>query len=196
MKNLLLCGLLLTLFVGCNTKDVKNDAEISVEKTGSITVDVSPENEDKAMVKAPDFLLPDLNGNKKSLKDYKGNLIYLDIWATWCGPCIMQIPAMKKLEEKYADRGITFLSVSVDPDEDKEEWLNMIKEYNMSGEHLFAGHDTDFGKDYKVDFIPRFILISPNGDIIMDNAPQAMNPHSQEVNPEVEQIFDLYINNK
>ena len=101
---------------------------------------------------------------------------------------------MKELEKKYGDKGIVFLSVSVDPEKDKDKWMQMIKEEQMSGEQLYAGvTSSSFGLNYKVEFIPRFIIISPNGEIIMNNAPQPMDFATRSVNSEIVHIFDLYI---
>jgi len=63
---------------------------------------------------AIDFTYPDKDGNVFSLSSFTGNLVYVDVWATWCGPCISQIPALQKLEKDYNGENITFLSVSID----------------------------------------------------------------------------------
>ena len=194
MNNLLLGGIMFIFFIGCNTKDAKDETDKNIENVDSEFVENDTKVEDTVLDKAPDFNLPDIDGNIKSLKDYKGKLIYLDIWATWCGPCRIQIPAMKELEKKYGDKGIVFLSVSVDPEKDKDKWMQMIKEEQMSGEQLYAGvTSSSFGLNYKVEFIPRFIIISPNGEIIMNNAPQPMDFATRSVNSEIVHIFELYI---
>lgn len=193
MKNLLLFSIIITLIAGCNTKDVKEYNDNQSEIIDSVNNNSSIESE-VALNKAPNFSLPDIDGNLKTLEDYKGKLIYLDIWATWCGPCRMQIPAMKELEKKYKDQDIVFLSISVDPEKDKNKWKQMIKDEQMSGEHLYAGvTSSSFGYDYKVEFIPRFVLISPNGDILMDHAPQPIDMNSGGINPDLIRLFDLYI---
>ncbi len=62
---------------------------------------------------APDFTLTDLNGQKVSLSDFKGKVIIVDFWATWCGPCKMEIPSFIKLQEDYKDE-VVVLGVSLD----------------------------------------------------------------------------------
>ena len=69
---------------------------------------------------SPDFELEDHKGGTKSLKDFKGKYVYIDVWATWCGPCLGQIPSLQKLEEKYKDKKIAFISISIDTPEDRE----------------------------------------------------------------------------
>ena len=67
-----------------------------------------------ALQTAPDFILPDLSGNLVSLKQYKGNIVLLDFWATWCPPCRISIPELVKLQEKYRDQGVVILGISMD----------------------------------------------------------------------------------
>jgi cytochrome c biogenesis protein CcmG/thiol:disulfide interchange protein DsbE len=63
---------------------------------------------------APDFTLQDLSGMEVSLRQHKGQVVLLDFWATWCGPCRMSIPELVRLQEKYQDQGLVVLGVSAD----------------------------------------------------------------------------------
>jgi peroxiredoxin len=63
---------------------------------------------------APDFSLLDISGQTVSLEQYRGSVVLLDFWATWCGPCRMTIPLLSKLHEQYKDKGLVILGVSVD----------------------------------------------------------------------------------
>jgi peroxiredoxin len=63
---------------------------------------------------APDFTLTELNGQKLSLSDYRGKVVLLDFWATWCGPCRVEIPGLIELQNKYRDQGFTVIGVSLD----------------------------------------------------------------------------------
>src|SRR5690606_31226559 len=113
--------------------------------------------EEMAAIKeyAPAFNLNSFQGNNISLADMKGKYLFVDIWATWCRPCLQQLPAMKELEEKYRDQNIEFVSISVDKDADKGKWAKMIQDKEMAGIQLFAGKQTSFSKDYEVSSIPR-----------------------------------------
>lgn len=71
--------------------------------------------EDKRQA-APDFALKDVNGKTVHLSDYRGKVVLLDFWATWCGPCKMEIPWFMEFERKYKDRGFAVLGVSMDDD--------------------------------------------------------------------------------
>lgn len=64
--------------------------------------------------KAPDFSLPDLSGKTVTLKQYRGSVVVLDFWATWCPPCRASIPELVKLQEKYKDKGLVILGITTD----------------------------------------------------------------------------------
>lgn len=63
---------------------------------------------------APDFSLPELDGQKLALSDYRGHVVLLDFWATWCEPCREEIPRFVELQDKYRDRGFQIIGVSMD----------------------------------------------------------------------------------
>ena len=191
MKKVIYFVLFASIIIGCQSKE-SSTIEVSDLNNDSIT-EVQKEEENKDLVKAPEFSLPDINGKETSLEDFKGKLVYMDIWATWCGPCLVQLPALKEFEEKYRGEDIVFMSVSTDPDKDKQKWMNMVKEKEMGGVQLFAGHESGFSEAYNVEFIPRFVLVSPSGDILLDQAPEPMDYMTGERNVALEQILDLYL---
>ena len=63
---------------------------------------------------APSFTLRDINGAEVSLSDYKGTVVLLNFWATWCGPCKQEMPHLNKMNDEFSDQGFTVLSVSID----------------------------------------------------------------------------------
>ena len=119
---------------------------------------------------AVDFTYPDIDGNDVSLSSLKGKLVYADVWATWCGPCLGEIPSLQKLEEEYHGKNIIFLSVSVDTD--KDAWMKMVKEDNLGGIQLWANGWSQITKDYAIFGIPRFMLFSADGKVISSDAPR------------------------
>lgn len=70
--------------------------------------------EEPALIEVKNFTLTDLNGEKISLSDYRGKVVILDFWATWCPPCVKEIPHFNELALEYADSGLAVLGVSVD----------------------------------------------------------------------------------
>lgn len=126
---------------------------------------------------AIDFTYPDRNGKQVSLSDFKGKVVVVDVWATWCGPCKAEIPHLKKLEKEFEGRDdIVFLGVSVDKAKDKEKWLKMIDDEQMAGIHLFADGFSEITKSYQITGIPRFMVFDKQGNIVSTNAPRPSNP--------------------
>ncbi|KGL58774.1 TlpA family protein disulfide reductase [Polaribacter sp. Hel1_85] len=113
-------------------------------------------------------------GGTTSLDDLKGKYVYIDVWATWCRPCIGEIPALKEIEKKYHGKNIEFVSISVDRQSSYEKWKKMVKDKELGGVQLFADNDfkSKFMKDYVINGIPKFILLDPKGNIVNANAPR------------------------
>ena len=130
----------------------------------------------KAGEPAIDFTYPDTDGNEFSLASFKGTLVYVDVWATWCGPCKAEIPSLQKLEADYHGKDITFMSVSVDTD--KEAWEKMVAEKELGGVQLWADGWSKITKDYAIFSIPRFMLFDAEGNVISTNAPR---PSSEDI---------------
>ncbi|WP_157961109.1 TlpA family protein disulfide reductase [Lutibacter citreus] len=126
-------------------------------------------------------------GGTTSLDDLKGKYVYIDVWATWCGPCKTEIPFLKKVEKKYHGKNIEFVSISIDLAKDHDKWKTMIEDKELKGIQLLADNDwkSDFISEYLVKGIPRFILIDPAGKIINSNAPR----------PSSEKLIELFNEN-
>jgi len=117
-------------------------------------------------------------GGATSLTDLKGKYVYIDVWATWCGPCKAEIPHLKKVEADFHDKNIAFVSVSIDEPKNHDKWINMVTEKELKGVQLYADNnwESKFVKDYYIKGIPRFILVDPDGNIISPNAPRPSSP--------------------
>ncbi|MEO8148841.1 MAG: TlpA disulfide reductase family protein [Bacteroidia bacterium] len=114
---------------------------------------------------APEFNFADINGKTYSLKDFKGKVVYLDAWASWCGPCKQQIPAAKELEEKFKGKDVAFVAVSIDANEDA--WKKCLADLTPAGLHLLAkGDGGAFSRNYGIMTIPRYYIIDRNGNIV------------------------------
>lgn len=125
---------------------------------------------------SPDFRALDVDGKFHTLADYKGKYLYIDLWATWCGPCRREIPFLKKLEEEYRGRNITFLSLSTDAR--RADWLKVVQAQKLTGVQLFLGAGQRFQTAYKAEGIPHFILLDPEGKIVNGNM---LRPSSADI---------------
>lgn len=187
-KSIFIFALLSIVLIQC--KKAEEQMEIGTVKERSA--------EEIASIKeyAPKFNLNSIDGNQISLESMKGKYLFVDIWATWCGPCLQQIPAMKELEEKYKGQNIEFVSISVDKDADKAKWAKMIEVREMGGTQLFAGKQTSFSRDYEVSSIPKFLIIGKEGEIIDENPPRPMDYQTRKVNLELVAMLDNLLKEK
>ncbi|RZW56899.1 MAG: TlpA family protein disulfide reductase [Flavobacteriaceae bacterium] len=117
-------------------------------------------------------------GGTMSLEDLRGKYVYVDVWATWCGPCKREIPYLKEVEQKYHEKNIAFVSTSIDKSKDHNVWVEMVKDKQLGGIQLFADNDwnSKFVTDYAIEGIPRFLLIDPEGQIVTADAPRPSDP--------------------
>ena len=123
-----------------------------------------------------DFSYPNISSEMISLSSFRGRLVYVDVWATWCGPCIAEIPSLERLQKDYENMDIVFLSVSVDTD--KEAWEKMLTEDQLGGVQLWADGWSQITKSYAIFGIPRFMLVDKSGELIAVDAPR---PSSNEI---------------
>lgn len=123
---------------------------------------------------APSFELMDNNDKKVTLADFKGKYVYIDFWATWCKPCIAEIPSLKKVEEKFKDKNIVFLSISIDNQKDIGKWKKFILDNELHGPQLIGdnGWKSKVSKEYIIQSVPRFVLIDTEGFLVDIDAPR------------------------
>jgi len=124
---------------------------------------------------APDFTLTDASGKKISLSQLRGKVVYLDFWATWCGPCLAEMPASQELRRKFAGRDVVFLYVSLDAQAaDWHKYLTGKVIASANAVHLHDGgaFDGPAPKAFNVQSIPSYWIIGRDGRILANNPPR------------------------
>ena len=130
---------------------------------------------------APAFTLTDIDGNEVSLSDFAGKVVYLDFWASWCGPCMREVPFAKELKKRmqgYDD--LVFLYISVDTDE--MAWRNKVAEMEIQGVHVnVPGFGHQVPESYNLKGVPTFYLIGRDGKIFDNRPPRPSGSQVDEV---------------
>lgn len=137
---------------------------------------------------APEFEGYTPDGKKISIKDLKGKIVYVDVWATWCGPCVAEIPFSKKLQEELKnDDRIQFLNVSIDTQ--RSAWEQFLeKDKAWKGHHIILDPEKNiaFSRAYKLFGVPDYILIDQRGNIVTVKAPR---PSDKNIRKEIQQLL-------
>ncbi len=129
-------------------------------------------------------------GGKTSLEDLKGKIVYVEIWATWCGPCIKEMPYLTEIIKEYKNNeNIVFVNISIDAKNEYDKWRAMVPEKNVGGIQLLAddGLQSEFMKFYSVGLIPRSIMLDAEGNIISQHAPR---PSSKDIRTFINDILN------
>ena len=118
---------------------------------------------------APEFSFPTTDGKKKlGPQDFKGKILVLDFWASWCGPCRAEIPHLKEAYKEYSNKGVAFFSVSIDKDD--AAWRKAMKEENMPWTQAQAPKaGKDVMKQYQFSGIPYILVLDEEGKIVAKN---------------------------
>lgn len=122
------------------------------------------------------FKFKDIDSNTFSLEDFKAKYTYIYVWASWCSSCKEDLIVFNDLQNKFKDKNISFVSLSLD--NDKAVWKRNINELNLSGIQLNYDRDIEFMEDYMIYYLPRYILLDKNGNIF---DARAISARSKEV---------------
>jgi thiol-disulfide isomerase/thioredoxin len=115
------------------------------------------------------------------LKNNRGRVLYIDFWASWCKPCLKEMPASKALIEKYKGKiGFVYLSI----DDDNDAWRAALKKYDLEkpflANHFRIGPQSDAAILFDVNAIPRYLLIDKKGNFVDHNAKRPSDPKLED----------------
>ncbi|WP_316817401.1 TlpA disulfide reductase family protein [Pedobacter nyackensis] len=116
-------------------------------------------------------------GETVSLDQFKGKYLFIDLWASWCVPCIKMTPFVQQLEKQYEGKNINFVAISIDAN--KQNWLSKMKELNMHG-HQLLDLPNAFGKNLNITGIPHYMIYDPEGKLVVYKAVMPDNPKLKE----------------
>ena len=114
---------------------------------------------------APDFTLEAVGGNRVSLSDYRGKVVMLNLWATWCPPCVRETPRLVRTYEKYRDQGFVILGINTTYQDDRAKVEQFVRDKQVSYPVLFDMKD-EFGQKYGSRLLPTSYLIDRSGKIV------------------------------
>ena len=110
-----------------------------------------------------DFILTDAEGKQKKLSDFRGNIVILSFWASWCTPCLVELPTFAEMEKKYNEKGLRVIAVNVD---DGEEGRNTAKEFWSKEKFPFPNFfdaQKELAQKFEVDMLPSNFVIDKHG---------------------------------
>ena len=148
-------------------RDFADELLVKVEQSGRLL----------AGQPAIDFAFTDVEGNEHRLSDFRGKVLYLDFWATWCGPCIQESPHFEKLAATFAGQDVTFIALSTDTS--REAWLAFLKAHKKQLPQ-YNTTDAALGEGWLIYAIPRFVLIDRDFNIADAYAPRPSQPEAAE----------------
>jgi thiol-disulfide isomerase/thioredoxin len=107
---------------------------------------------------------------------HQGKLIYVDFWASWCRPCLKEIPSLKEIEKAYADQEIVFVRIS--KDKENTAWIRTCEKYGIADNSYLVKNPYNSRQleRMKIDYIPHYLLYDQNGEIIQGYAPRPSDP--------------------
>ena len=161
-KGFLALAASLVLLTGCKQKTPAN------ETVADATVESNTENTTESKVMYTDISLPGPQGQTVKVSDYvgKNKLVLIDFWASWCGPCIGELPNVVKAYELYHDKGLEIVGVSLD--KDKASWVQAIAQTGQKWPQMsdLKGWDCEGAALYGIQSIPANVLIDSQGKIV------------------------------
>lgn len=126
----------------------------------------------------PDVVLTDIDGNKIDFSSFKGYYVFVDMWASWCGPCCKEAPYLIQLEKELANKDVKFVSISID--KNAASWKKKMQELGLQGNQLL-NQDNQLGEALNVSGIPFFLIYDKEGKLYKYGAPRPSSADIKEL---------------
>ncbi|MGN1215085.1 MAG: TlpA family protein disulfide reductase [Candidatus Cryptobacteroides sp.] len=158
-RAIILTTLILAICIGAGAQEAAGDVDPDIEYAADLL---------KPGTKAPDFKMTTLEGEELKLSQFKGKIVVLDFWASWCPDCRKELPAIQAAYEKYGKEGVVFIGVSFDDDKDK--WSKAVEDYGLGYHHvseLRKWKQTSVSPLYRIKWIPTLYVIDEKGKVAL-----------------------------
>ena len=159
--------LVIGLLVGCSGNEEQDTVEPNTAPTeGPTARNTLAVIEDDEPFYAPDFTLSSIDGETVTLSDLQGQWVLLNFWATWCKPCVAEMPALQSIADNYADQNLVVMGVNVREDQDLVQ--TFLAENNITYRILMTPRgeaEDQVLLDYTTSALPQTLIIAPNGEV-------------------------------
>jgi thiol-disulfide isomerase/thioredoxin len=127
-------------------------------------------------------------GKVVKFSDFRGKVVVVDVWATWCGPCKTELPHLKKLKEEMIGKDVIIIGYSIDEQKNIEKWRQFVKDEGLTGVQIIGpdGFKSPVCVEYKINAIPRFMVFDKEGNIVSIDSPRPSNP-------ELKRLIEKYL---